>query len=527
MLAACQGGEADSETADTSTGSSTHADTTTAGDTDESGTTEAPWQPGLARGLTLTHVEANQGVTVEIGRDGEVVPGEERAAYLLAGRRTVIRGYWDLPDDWEPRELEARLDLFYPDGHHTQLTQVRLIDEVAFAGNLKRSFFFGIEADDVVPGMRYRFSVWETVPGYDDLPEPAVANQIPQDPDGDVPLGIEASDQALEIIVVPFTYNADGCQHSPDTSPERIERLTELMFQMNPIDRLDITVTDPVEWTTPLESFAPLNEYMSVQRFENGDPPHVFYFGLVYPCNGSIGGFGGLAHGIPTIPPLADEAWMRVSTGIDLANDVDWTGGTFVHEVGHTQGRLHVNGGCGAAGTDPSYPEPNGGLGTWGFGILDLQLRHPTLFKDYMTYCHPYWVSPWGWNKVYDVMRVITSWGNQNFPDDPYSGSLLIGSFDHLGNNSWYTVPGGLGMRPRSAVHHLSIEQDGVGTSISLPTAIVDMPDGGGYHVVGELPNDIGSITRATYIHGATTVEIPGARIARHDHKRSLRTARP
>ncbi|MGB1015719.1 MAG: hypothetical protein ACPG4T_16400, partial [Nannocystaceae bacterium] len=253
----------------------TDSETQTPETTTVEATTAAPSGPGLARGLTLTHVEATQGVTVEIGRDGQPVLGPDRSAYLLQGRRTVIRAYWTIDEAWEPRTVEARLDLVYPDGREVQLTQQQFIEADAFVGDLSRSFFFGLEAADTVPGLRYRIGLWETEEGYDDLPEPGFQNQVPQGQGQDTSLGIEASQQVMDIRLVPFNYNVPGCQSNADVSEERIARFYELMYQMNPVDRLELTVLDPVEWTEPLESFAPLNVHMSMMRGENDDPPHV------------------------------------------------------------------------------------------------------------------------------------------------------------------------------------------------------------------------------------------------------------
>ncbi|MGB1275255.1 MAG: hypothetical protein ACPG77_05845, partial [Nannocystaceae bacterium] len=334
-------------------------------------------------------------------------------------------------------------------------------------------------------------------------------NQVPQGQGQHTSLGIEASQQVMDIRLVPFNYNVPGCQSNADVSEERIARFYELMYQMNPVDRLELTVLDPVEWTEPLESFAPLNVHMSMMRGENDDPPHVFYFGLVNPCAGQIGGYGGLAHGIPLIPPIKEESWIRVSTGIDLPDDDDWTGETFVHEVGHSQGRLHIDGGCGSAGTDPEYPYPSGELGDWGFGILDFSLRHPSVYRDFMTYCHPYWVSAWSWNKVYQVVSVLTSWINADAPNAVEPGSLLVGTFDHLGNSYWYTVPGGLGTRARSAVHRLRFVNRSGHVSVE-PAAVIELPDAAGYHIVTELPFDVGEATSVEHLVGAqrmTTIE--------------------
>src|SRR5690606_6523567 len=60
------------------------------------------------------------------------------------------------------------------------------------------------------------------------------------------------------------------------------------------------------------------------------------------------------------------------------------------------------------------------------------------------------WVSTWGWNKVYPVIRALSTWdpdypGNgAPRPDDPYGGSLLVGALLPDGQEIWHTVPGSI-----------------------------------------------------------------------------------
>jgi hypothetical protein len=164
--------EGDSEPTPTTAGEGTE-------DSDASSSTggPAPWVPIPARGgVEIDYVEANQGVGVKIGADGAGVGGADRNTYLLQNRLMLVRAFWKpLPGDWTPREIEGRLIVTYPDDTPEKVLKSKtLVEGEAFVGNLDRSFYWGLMADEVVPNIRYRVELWEVGPGVaDELPEPA------------------------------------------------------------------------------------------------------------------------------------------------------------------------------------------------------------------------------------------------------------------------------------------------------------------------------------------------------------------
>ncbi len=95
-------------------GSSTGAPITTTGESAEVSTAQAdsssgePAGPLPASGISIDWVEANQAVGVRIGEDGGEVGPEGRTSPLLANRITLIRAFWDIRNDWEPREIQAQ-----------------------------------------------------------------------------------------------------------------------------------------------------------------------------------------------------------------------------------------------------------------------------------------------------------------------------------------------------------------------------------------------------------------------------------
>jgi hypothetical protein len=529
-----------------STSTGAMADSTTGVDS----TTGGPWEAPLARGgIAVEWVQANQGVGVSIGAEGTGVGPADRAAPLIANRITLFRAFWTVPDDWAPREIEGRLIVRHADGTEEVVTNTALVDGPAFEGDLNRSFYWGLMAEQTQPGLQYRVELYETTPDHDADPEPAVPPMLPND--GSLAyVGIEDSYLVLKTVVVPYIYDdGAGCSTTPDTSEETMQLYQDLMFMQNPIDRLDFEIHEPIVWNTPLESFLPLHSHLVGLRGDDMAPPETYYYGLIDVCSGGLGGAGGQANGIPDDPVDPAMAYQRVSAGLSL--DPDWSAETFVHEVGHSQGRRHVA--CdGEAGTDPSYPYQGGDVGEWGFGVVDFLLRHPTVNKDYMTYCHPTWVGTWGWNKVYPVIRGLSEW-DEGFPGGPpappggtqasplelalsgnagkgatrslpFAGSVLIGSIEPNGREHWITAPGELpASAERGPVH---VELRAAGTLVAeLPAHVQSLQDGdGGTLVIVPLPDRWSEVTRITRVAGSDRSTVPRALVTEHHHQRLVRS---
>ncbi len=509
-----------------STSTSTSGDgETTGSETTGSTTTGVEFVPILARNISIDRMQANQAVGIDIAKDGAWVPGEERSSYLLQDRLMLLRGFWTVGENWKPRKIRAHLTVHYPDGTTHEDDQTVMIEADSFEGDLERTFYFGLMPEQVVPGIEFEMDLWETAPGYEDTAEPDPAPQIPYD--GTALIGVEKSDQLLKVVLVPFNYDdGDKCKTSPDLSEKTMQLFYDLMYMQYPVDTLEITIHDPVDWNTKLTDFNEMNQYMSGLRFDEGASPEVFYFGLIDACSGGVGGAGGKAYGIPKINPVKDQAWQRVSSGLSLPDNPTFSAETFVHEVGHSIGRRHIDCG-GAAGFDPSYPYPNGEVGEWGFGVIDFGMRHPTVSKDYMTYCSPTWVGNWAWSKVFPAIKTLTEWANEGPPapdEEIYSDSLLVGSVYPDGHSNWITVPGGLTDDELSATD--SIEMWAGDTRIAdLPAKANFLPDGVIKQVVVRLPDNFDAVTSFEHVSTQSRRRIEAKTVDIHHTSRAL-TAR-
>ena len=395
-----------------------------------------------ARGdIALTTVVVNQGVDVPIAVDGVWVGPAERNTYLVGNRDSLVRAYWTIPDDWVARDIKATLDLEYPDGTKKTLTDTKMVDAAAFAGDLNRGFYWSLIGDAFDPGLKFQVKLWEAGPGFEDQRESTSVLVSPLD--GIQQIGVQPEPMQLKVQFVPVKYDAGSCH--TDTSKiteEEIKTFVDSMHEQNPVQEVLFTFRDDatIQWDTPLNSLAELWEPLLDLRAADNAPPNMYYYALVDVCGPGIGDAAGIAPGTP--PPTKDAASSRVSSGVWLGGD-KYSYHVFVHEIGHTQGRPHTfcEGG-GAAGTDPAYPHDNGIIGVWGFGIRFFKLYNPTATYDYMSYCLPGWVSDWTWSKTYSQGRVLTSWDFEDASPEPSGGQLLYGLLMPNGTERWYVAPG-------------------------------------------------------------------------------------
>lgn len=247
-----------------------------------------------------------------------------------------------------------------------------------------------------------------------------------------------------------------------------------------------------------------------------------------YDCSGGLGGAGGKAFGIPLGGKMGD-AWQRVSSGLSV--DVTFSSETFVHEVGHSQGRYHVFCNGKEGGPDNSYPtypeegETRGEIHDWGFGIVNFKLYHPTVHKDYMTYCTPVWSSSWGWNKVYPIIKTLSSWDDAGAPkpDSATIGSILVGSIYPDGRESWISVPGNVNPEDVSAVH--SVEFTVNGNTVQQPAAFLPQPEGDVVNVVTAVPEHWDDVTEMIRVAGPKRFAVPISKIRQHHGLKSLKSA--
>jgi hypothetical protein len=360
----------------------------------------ASGEPAL--GISIVEVEANQGTRVPIGIGGEW--NELRETQLMRGRDTLIRVIIDVDDDWAPRPIEGRLSLTHGDGSTSEWSQVRMIEGDTEERELDTSFYFGLQADlgQTEPGATYAFAMFETGDEGEGLSLGINANPGL----GQASIGFEDVALEMNVMFVPIDYEPNG--GLTDLSDERRTMLEDRVFQMNPIQRLNVTYHEPVVRSEVLGHMSVMLGVMDQLREAEGAPDNVYYAALL-----PVGGINGVG-GIAALPGLVSaNGFGQANPGSDVVR----------HELGHNQGLRHIYcPGPPSQGDDPAYPYADGHIGNRGFGVRDLVV-HRTIDFDIMTYCGNQWVSDWTWRKIWPGIESLTAMGSPGAPPSGGEGT--------------------------------------------------------------------------------------------------------
>ncbi len=460
-----EGGSTTGATGSTGASTEAHAESTsvatdavdsTAGpvDTDD----PEPLPPPPATGIQIVDVTADQGIRVPVARGGLLVGPGERNAAVLQGRETVLRAFYSTSPGFATRDIYGVLTLEHTDGSTAQYEafvsasapgpECAGVDlyECRY-GITQGALLWRILGADVRPGTQYRIELFEVAPGHED----DVSAEIPVFPtDGStIQIGVEDSYMKMRVVVVPFRHDVGpACAEAPDLleefgtdfegNPRTVaDYFRERLFAHNPVDEVEILVHEVVQFNGNAQQGQGLLSALQQLRFQEGAPPEQYYYGVIRPCQGAPD-FSGIAQ---LGGPSPGQAAQRVGWGVYHASP-STTAGTFVHEIGHEQGRFHIACSGGEAGPDTSYPDhPEGDTESWGIDVVsDPVTIKPPSSHDYMSYCGPSWVSEWGWHLVSPWIEEISSWelGDGVGPTRP----LLVGTVHADGRSSFYVAQG-------------------------------------------------------------------------------------
>ena len=475
-------GTADPSASDATT-ESTAADTSSSGPVGESSSTTDPLPAMLeyARGLRLVRLAASQGVQIDFTVDGLDVDPADYPVRFVTGRRTLVRAFWSLHADFTPRELIGRLVVTYPDGTELVYDNPAMVEgESVDSGP---SFQWLLEPAQVTAGMQFRVEAFES--------DPTIATGELSDPPPILPYGgrvtVPLLDAPLEIevVLIPVLHQLAGCEQAPLPTDDDVLAMAHSLEQANAIQRAVVSVGEPMPYTDPIGEqdmgFSPILGALAMRREQDAPAPNVDYYGLLDSCDGFPNGLLGQALGI-VAAPVPELANQRVSTGRWLGSG-EAAAETFVHEVGHSQGRRHVTCSGGEGGPELDYPHDNGRIGVWGFGIHDFKLRSPIKSRDYMTYCANEFVSDYGWEQTLDVIEILTGWNDRDHaPTEP---QVLMGIVHDDGQAVWWTARGGL---DEDAVTDARVVWTIDGLTHEHAAVRSAMPDGPGTLVTAALP---------------------------------------
>ncbi len=477
------------------------------GGTDPSGLDDSTF-PDLpyAKGIRLTRVLANQGVGIPIFQGGQWVPLAERNARLIEDRQTLIWGVWEVDKKWKPRVIRAELKVVLPDGESETLTEEIFVGKgTSTFGSRDLSISWELSPELAAHGSTFQIYLLELDgKGKGSIPLPPPIYPLTPEP-----IGFEDSHQVIRVTVVPVQHEYPGsCSDVPELSTSDVETLGELLHRRSPTQRVVMTLREPFLWTESLDSYTGLLAALSQLRFEDNANPAQYYAGLVHHCVRT----GGQAIDRPDFP-TKENGWTRTIVSA-WRGSAPLTSSTFVHEMGHAQGRRHVRCTGKEGSPDPDYPYPNGNIGVWGYNIvlpdatmpwLSGKTYNPQTTYDFMGYCTgSHHVSDYGWELVYPFIEEISSWeipgqpspGPPQFPID--GGSLLIGAVEPDGDEHWFTLPGSAGARSPTPGYYAEFST--AGGTLRVPVSARVQSGSGVTNIVVELPLPLDKVSEITLL---------------------------
>ncbi len=460
-----------------------------------------------APGIRLTALLISQGVETELVVGDAIRTADQYLVPMLADRPMLVRASFAVHHEFTPRELLGRLTVSYPNGtldrdgapldEWIEDSQIMIGSDSSLT-SLTGTFAWYLERDKLLPGMRVRVDAYE--------PEPLPAGELEPSPEPDA-LGADRIDapalpwaqanatielatqpMRLRVQLVPIEHRLGDCVETAEIDDDDIQAMAEKLAENNAVHDVEIRVREPVVIAEPIgeqdSGFGPVLIALSQVREADGAPANEYWYGLVVSCDGFPSGLAGQAFGIPSTP-TADLAYQRVAAG-RWVGEGSAAAETFVHELGHSQGRYHVRCSGTEAGTDSDYPHPGGVTNVWGFGIHDLSLHSPAGSRDYMTYCANEWVSDYGWNQTWEFIEALTALDNsaESAPADPLA-EILVGMIHPDGSSQWWTArgaPAGDG----NERHWLTWDVEGQALTVAAKSW--ELPDGDSMVVTAPLP---------------------------------------
>jgi hypothetical protein len=334
---------------------------------------------------------------------------ESRRAQLVAGRPGLLRVYVNPMADWRARPIRARLTLGSGEAvvSTTIYEQTLLVGSASAEADASSTFNFEVPAEALEVSTHYSVELLETESCTEDQGDsentrfPAIGSES---------LGVLPG-QSLRVRIVPVELHLGEEVFLPDVSAEQVEILRREVVKLFPVRDVELSLRETVLSSAANDMVGVLEEVAALRDEENTDPG-MSYYGMVQ--------FGPdiVSYCSPSCVLGASHLGEVPSGG--TAVGVGYTGSkaavTFAHELGHVYGRPHSP--CGVAG-DPDFPYAGGGIGVWGYDVLEKELVDPAVHRDFMGYCTPTWVS----DHTYEHLRQFID----GVPDAPATATRAAG----------------------------------------------------------------------------------------------------
>ncbi|MBW2276200.1 MAG: hypothetical protein JRF63_01840 [Deltaproteobacteria bacterium] len=372
--------------------------------------------------VEITAIDLYQAVKVRLMEDGQELT--EHPVPIVSNRDATMRIFVQRDADFSPRNVYARVD--FEDTALGPIQEEFSIDGDSTESDLYSTLNLEIPAEHLEGTVAIQVSLRETSGdgGGSDSGAKWPAS-------GFSSLATESNGEALQIVLVPVRYNADGSGRLPDTSDTQLGLYEEMMFTFYPVTGVDMILHEPMDWNSSVSAFGGgwvnLLNAITQLRSTDGAPANHYYYGAFNPAD-SFGQFcpAGCVLGMSNLAMNPGDSWARASIGLGFPGD--YAVSTMVHEVGHAHGREHAPCGLGGQPSDPGYPHAGASIGEWGMDIENNVLKNPDSFTDFMSYCDPAWVSDYTFDGLFDRVAAVNAMADVE--PSPAAGRWLSISLD-------------------------------------------------------------------------------------------------
>lgn len=362
-----------------------------------------PSNAPLASGITVTGVTVNQGVEVNVVKNG--APSTKNAP-IIAGRGGQVRVFVN-PSSAFSHALTAELTLTTGGTPKTYTASLTPTSASTDANQASTFNFNKVDAASFATDTTFLVQIKD--------PQATSAGNAQYPTSGTAAaLGVKNAG-TVKINIYPIKFSSGGGTAATGTLD--ILAYQSIVMGLYPAANVTLNVQAPLTYTGAIPDAYDQSgawEYLLsfLQKKRAADPtPDVYYYGAFAPSssfasfcgNGCIAGLSGIPQG-PT--NYSQKASIGLAYGGD-SFDQQATGQTMAHEVGHGHGREHsptsqsVQYCSTPSGVDPSYPYSQGGIGVWGWDIVNYKAKDPTQFFDVMGYCESDWISDYTYSALY------------------------------------------------------------------------------------------------------------------------------
>lgn len=346
-----------------------------------------------ADGISISRISVYQGVERPVMANGG---SGSSIAPVVADRSALVRVFYTTDATFDGGPVTARLLLSSGPALEVQTVPSGTSSPSSLASTIN----FDVDRTLMQPGTTYRVELLQSSGSGNNTSATYPAQ-------GQADLEVESGGK-LKLTIVPIQYNGDGSGRLPDTSAAQLQLLEDAFYAMYPVTSIQMSVRNTVAWSGAVSAdgtgwSAMLNGLADLRQNDNA-PADEYYYGIFQPASSHSAFCGGNAciGGLGFTAP-ANSPYHRAAIGLGYSGDtfVDFA----VHEVGHLHGRGHAP--CNTSGTDSGFPYPDGGLGAWGYHLLDGVLVSPSNHRDMMGYCKPRWISDYNFANLFDRIKLV------------------------------------------------------------------------------------------------------------------------